>query len=150
MIFGAHTLRAKHDVTAMELGPAWRRLGIGGVRRERYSCSSSVADPRSQNAAARSQTAIPALVAPCAQLSVGLEQLTTGRRVLACALIAGRATEARTIVATATAVAQRVDEQTLLVTVLDDDDDASATRRLDELCAQARPPRQPSVSVSGR
>jgi hypothetical protein len=89
------------------------------------------------------------LVAPCAQLSVGLEQLTTGRRVLACALIADRATEARTIVATATAVAQRVDEQTLLVTVLDDDD-ASATRRLDELCAQARPPRQPSVSVSGR
>ena len=89
MIFGAHTLRAKHDVTAMELGPAWRRLGIGGVRRERHSCSSSVADPRSQNAAARSQTAIPASVAPCAQLSVGLEQLTTGRRVLACALIAG-------------------------------------------------------------
>jgi urease accessory protein len=62
-------------------------------------------------------------------------RLTAGRRVLACALITGPATTARTIVATSTAVAQRVDEQTLLVTVLDDDA-ASATRRLDELCAR--------------
>jgi len=67
-------------------------------------------------------------------------RLTAGRRVLACALIAGPATAARTIAAAATAVAQRVDEQTLLVTVLDDDA-ASATRRLDELCARARSPR---------
>jgi hypothetical protein len=44
------------------------------VPRVRHSYSSSVADPRSQNAAARSQTAIPALVIPCAQLSVGMEQ----------------------------------------------------------------------------
>ncbi len=66
-------------------------------------------------------------------------RLTAGRRVLACALIAGPATAARTIATAATAVAQRVDEQTLLVTVLDDDA-ASATRRLDDLCAQVRPP----------
>jgi urease accessory protein len=65
--------------------------------------------------------------------------LIAGRRVLACALIAGPATAVRTVAAAATAVAQRVDEQTLLVTVLDDDA-ASATCRLDELCARARPP----------
>jgi urease accessory protein len=68
------------------------------------------------------------------------DRLTAGRRVLACALIAGPVTAARTIAAAATAVAQRVDDQTLLVTVLDDDA-ASATRRLDDLCARARPPR---------
>jgi len=59
--------------------------------------------------------------------------LTAGRRVLACALIAGP----DTVVAAPTAVAQRIDDHTLLVTVLDDDA-ARATRRLDELCARAR------------
>jgi urease accessory protein len=62
--------------------------------------------------------------------------LTAGRRVLACALLAGPANAASTVVASATAVAQRVDDHTLLVTVLDDDA-ARATRRLDELCARA-------------
>ena len=63
--------------------------------------------------------------------------LTAGRRVLACALIAGPALAPRTVVASAVAVAQRVDDHTLLVTVLDDDA-ARATRQLDDLCAQAR------------
>ena len=63
--------------------------------------------------------------------------LTAGRRVLACALIAGPAAGPDTVVAAPTAVAQRVDDHTLLVTVLDDDA-ARATRRLDELCARAR------------
>jgi urease accessory protein len=63
--------------------------------------------------------------------------LTAGRRVLACALITGPAIAARTVVAAATAVAQRVDDHTLLVTVLDDDA-ARATRQLGELCAPAR------------
>jgi urease accessory protein len=62
--------------------------------------------------------------------------LTAGRRVLACALLADPSSASRTVVASATAVAQRVDDHTLLVTVLDDDA-ASATRRLDELCARA-------------
>ncbi len=62
--------------------------------------------------------------------------LTAGRRVLACALLAGPASASPTVVDSATAVAQRVDDHTLLVTVLDDDA-ASATRRLDELCARA-------------
>jgi urease accessory protein len=62
--------------------------------------------------------------------------LTAGRRVLACALLAGPATASPTVVASATAVAQRVDDHTLLVTVLDDDA-ASAAGRLDELCARA-------------
>ncbi len=62
--------------------------------------------------------------------------LTAGHRVLACALLAGPASASPTVVASATAVAQRVDDHTLLVTVLDDDA-ASATRRLDELCARA-------------
>jgi urease accessory protein len=61
---------------------------------------------------------------------------TAGRRVLACALIAGPALAPRTVVASPVAVAQRVDDQTLLVTVLDDDA-ARATRQLDDLCAQA-------------
>ena len=61
--------------------------------------------------------------------------LTTGHRVLACALIAGPAIAPRTVVAAATAIAQRVDEHTLLATVLDDDA-ARATRQLDELCAR--------------
>jgi urease accessory protein len=65
--------------------------------------------------------------------------LTAGRRVLACALITGPAITPLTVVAAATAVAQQVDEHTLLVTVLDDDA-ARATRQLDELCARARRP----------
>jgi urease accessory protein len=65
--------------------------------------------------------------------------LTARRRVLACALISDcdPAWTPRTVVASATAVAQRVDDHTLLVTVLDDDT-ARAARQLDELCAQAR------------
>jgi urease accessory protein len=63
--------------------------------------------------------------------------LTAGCRVLACALIAGPAAGPDTVVAAPTAVAQRVDDHTLLVTVLDDDA-ARATRRLDELCTRAR------------
>jgi len=62
--------------------------------------------------------------------------LTAGRRVLACALITGPAIAPRTVVAAATAIAQRVDDHTLLVTVLDDDA-ARATRQLDELSARA-------------
>ena len=65
--------------------------------------------------------------------------LTAGRRVLACALIADPAIAPRTVVASATAIAQRVDDHTLLATVLDDDA-ARATQQLDELCARARPP----------
>ena len=67
----------------------------------------------------------------------GWAGLTVRRRVLACALICDPASAARTLVASATAVAQRVDDHTLLVTVLDDDA-ASAARQLDELCAKAR------------
>jgi urease accessory protein len=65
--------------------------------------------------------------------------LTARRRVLACALISDcdPAWTPRTVVAAATAAAQRVDDRTLLVTVLDDDT-ARAARQLDELCAQAR------------
>jgi urease accessory protein len=63
--------------------------------------------------------------------------LTAGRRVLACALIAGPVAGPDPVVAAPTAVAQRVDDHTLLVTVLDDDA-ARAPRRLDDLCARAR------------
>jgi urease accessory protein len=63
--------------------------------------------------------------------------LTAGRRVLACALISDPARAPRTVVASPVAVAQRVDDDTLLVSVLDDDA-ARATRQLDDLCAQAR------------
>jgi urease accessory protein len=65
--------------------------------------------------------------------------LTARRRVLACALICDSdpARAPRTVVASATAVAQRIDDHTLLATVLDDDA-ARATRQLDELCARAR------------
>ena len=69
-------------------------------------------------------------------LSLGL---TAGRRVLACALIAGPALAPRTVVASPVAVAQRVDDHTLLVTVLDDDA-ARATRQLGDLCARALTP----------
>ena len=63
--------------------------------------------------------------------------LTGGRRVLACALISDPASTPRTVVASPAAVAQRVDDDTLLVSVLDDDA-ARATRRLGDLCARAR------------
>ena len=62
--------------------------------------------------------------------------LTAGRRVLACALISDPACAPRTVVASPVAVAQRVDDHTLLVTVLDDDA-ARATRQLGDLCVQA-------------
>jgi urease accessory protein len=67
----------------------------------------------------------------------GWAGLTSRRRVLACALICDPASTPRTLVASATAVAQRVDDHTLMVTVLDDDA-ASAMRQLDDLCARAR------------
>ena len=57
--------------------------------------------------------------------------------MLACALISDPARTPRTVVASPLAVAQRVDDDTLLVSVLDDDA-ARATRQLDDLCAQAR------------
>jgi len=65
--------------------------------------------------------------------------LTARRRVLACALICDSdpARAARTVVASATAVAQRVDDHTVLVTVLDDDA-SGATRTLEELCVRAQ------------
>jgi urease accessory protein len=65
--------------------------------------------------------------------------LTARRRVLACALICDSdpTRAAHTVVASATAVAQQIDDHTLLATVLDDDA-ARATRQLDELCARAR------------
>jgi urease accessory protein len=65
--------------------------------------------------------------------------LTARRRVLACALICDSdpVRAPRTVVASATAVAQRIDDHTLLVTVLDDDA-AHAARQLDELCARVR------------
>jgi len=63
--------------------------------------------------------------------------LTGGRRVLACALISDPASAPRTVVASSAAVAQRVDDHTLLVSVLDDDA-ARATRQLEDLCARAR------------
>jgi len=63
--------------------------------------------------------------------------LTAGRRVLACALISDPASAPRTVVASPVAVAQRVDDQTLLVSVLDDDA-ARAMSQLGDLCARAR------------
>jgi urease accessory protein len=70
-------------------------------------------------------------------LSLGGLGATAGRRVLACALICDPAGAPRTVVASPAAVAQRVDDHTLLVTVLDDDA-ARATRQLGELCGRAR------------
>lgn len=72
--------------------------------------------------------------------------LTAHRRVLACALIAGPAGTPRTIVASPTSVAQRVDEQTLLVTVLGDDA-AGAARELEALCARARAAGRPVAGM---
>jgi urease accessory protein len=60
-----------------------------------------------------------------------------GHRVLASALISDPDGSARTVADSATAVAQRVDEHTLLVSVLDDDA-ARAGRRLGDLCHRAR------------
>jgi urease accessory protein len=62
--------------------------------------------------------------------------LTAGRRVLACALISNPRRVVRTVVGSASGVAQRVDEHTLLVSVLDDDA-ARATQELTELCERA-------------
>jgi len=69
-----------------------------------------------------------------AGLSPGLRGLTAGKRVLACALISDPARAARTVVGSPLAVAQRVDEHTRLVTVLEDDA-AGAVRLLGQLCA---------------
>jgi len=63
--------------------------------------------------------------------------LTGHHRVLASAVIADPAGGLRTLVAGPASVAQRVDDQTLLVTVLGDDA-ATAWRELDDLCARAR------------
>jgi urease accessory protein len=69
-------------------------------------------------------------------LDPGRAGLTAGRRVLACALISDPASAPRTVVASPVAVAQRVDDDTLLASVLDDNA-ARATRQLDDLCARA-------------
>lgn len=58
-------------------------------------------------------------------------------RVLATALITGPDLKARTVVATPTAVAQRLDDHSVLVTVLDTDA-ADATAELADLCAGFR------------
>jgi urease accessory protein len=63
--------------------------------------------------------------------------LTAHRRVLASAVMADPARSFRTVVASATAVAQCLDDQAVLVTVLGDDA-AAASRELDDLCARAR------------
>jgi urease accessory protein len=63
--------------------------------------------------------------------------LYRGGRVLACALISDPAASVRTAVESASAVAQRVNDHTVLVSVLEDDA-ARAVRRLGVLCAQAR------------
>ena len=60
-----------------------------------------------------------------------------GGRVLACALISDPAVPVRTAVESPTAVAQRLNDHTVLVSVLEDDA-ARAVRRLAVLCAQAR------------
>jgi urease accessory protein len=69
-----------------------------------------------------------------ADLDPGLRGLTAGKRVLACALISDPAVPVRTVAESPTAVAQRVDEHTALVSVLGDDA-AGAVRQLGELCA---------------
>jgi urease accessory protein len=61
--------------------------------------------------------------------------LTDRRRVLACALLANPSAAPRTVVASPTAVAQRLAGGLALVTVLSDDASA-AIQELDELCAQ--------------
>lgn len=69
-----------------------------------------------------------------ADLSPDLRGLTAGKRVLACALVSDPAAPARTVAVSPLAVAQRVDEHTRLVSVLDDDA-APAMRLLGELCS---------------
>jgi len=69
----------------------------------------------------------------------GPAALTAGHRVLACALICDQADAPRTVVDSPVAVAQRVNDHTLLVSVLHDDT-ASATRQLEGLCRRARGP----------
>jgi urease accessory protein len=61
--------------------------------------------------------------------------LLAGRRVLGTALLVGPGIVARTVVGSATAVAQRLADQAVLVTVLGDDA-ADATQRLSALCSQ--------------
>jgi urease accessory protein len=63
--------------------------------------------------------------------------LTASRRVLACALLAGPGGTPHTVVASPTAIAQRLAGELLLVTVLSDDA-AAAAQELDELSARAR------------
>jgi urease accessory protein len=58
-------------------------------------------------------------------------------RVLATALLAGPWLQARTVVSTPAAVAQRLDDRSALLSVLGRDA-ADATRELDELCARVR------------
>jgi urease accessory protein len=72
-----------------------------------------------------------------ADFDPGLRGLTAGKRVLACALISDPAVPVRTVAESPTAVAQRVNEHTALVSVLADDA-ARAVRRLGELCAAIR------------
>jgi len=69
----------------------------------------------------------------------GPAALTAGRRVLACALICDPAGAPRTVVDSPVAVAQRIDEHTLLASVLHDDA-ASATRQLEGLLQRSRGP----------
>jgi urease accessory protein len=76
---------------------------------------------------------------PVLRQSVALDPgLAGGHRVLACTLIADPAVAARIVVAGPAAVAQRVDEHTLLLTVLADDA-ASAARELAGLRGAALP-----------
>ncbi len=72
-----------------------------------------------------------------ADLDPARRGLTAGQRVLACALISDPAVRVRTVAESPWAVAQRVDEHTVLVSVLTDDA-ARAVRRLGELCAKIR------------
>jgi urease accessory protein len=77
----------------------------------------------------------------------GWTAMMAGRRVLACAFVAGPGLAPRTVVASPVAVAQRLADEAVLVTVLADDA-ASASRELDQLCTQARSPR-PEDETSG-
>ena len=71
-----------------------------------------------------------------ADLDPGRRGLTAGKRVLACALISDPAASVRTVAESPTAVAQRVNGHTVLVSVLEDDA-ARAVRRRDDLCVRA-------------
>jgi urease accessory protein len=66
--------------------------------------------------------------------SMGWPGMLGANRVVASALISGPGVVARTLVDSPTAVCQKVDEQTVLITVLDQDA-VSAERRLSELIA---------------